>query len=105
MKLDRRNLLAGGAALATVPHFGREAFAQTRAETLRYVTGAAVNTLDPTMPGSTREAFGIDSAPFLSLLDLRDEKIKPKTLQPASIYEQYLKEIQKVVDAVDKLTK
>ncbi len=59
MKLDRRNLLAGGAALATVPHLGREAFAQTRAETLRYVTGAAVNTLDPTMPGSTREAFGI----------------------------------------------
>ncbi|PTM52407.1 ABC transporter substrate-binding protein [Phreatobacter oligotrophus] len=59
MKLDRRNLLAGGAALATVPHLGREAFAQTRAETLRQVTGNAVNTLDPTMPGSTREAFGI----------------------------------------------
>jgi predicted nucleotidyltransferase len=51
------------------------------------------------------EAFGIDRAPFLSLLDLRDERIKPKTLQPASIYEQYLKEIQKVVDAVDKLAK
>ncbi len=33
--------------------------AQTRAETLRQVTGNAVNTLDPTMPGSTREAFGI----------------------------------------------
>ena len=27
--------------------------AQTRAETLRYVTGAAVNTLDPTMPVAT----------------------------------------------------
>ena len=30
--------------------------AQTRAETLRYVTGASVNTLDPNIPGSTREA-------------------------------------------------
>ena len=28
--------------------------AQTRAETLRYVTGASVNTLDPNIPGSTR---------------------------------------------------
>jgi len=29
--------------------------AQTRAETLRYVTGATVNTLDPNIPGTTRE--------------------------------------------------
>ena len=55
--------------------------------------------------GQAREAFGVGAAPFLSLLDLRDEKIKPKALQPASMYEQYLKEIQKVVDAVDKLAK
>src|ERR1700681_944962 len=33
--------------------------AQTRAETLRYVTGASVNTLDPNIPGSTREAFAV----------------------------------------------
>ncbi len=26
--------------------------AQTRAETLRYVTGASINTLDPNIPGS-----------------------------------------------------
>ena len=36
--------------------------AQTRAETLRYVTGASVNTLDPNVPGSTREAFEIGRA-------------------------------------------
>jgi peptide/nickel transport system substrate-binding protein len=36
-----------------------EAAAQTRAETLRQVTGNTINTLDPTMPGSTREAFGL----------------------------------------------
>jgi peptide/nickel transport system substrate-binding protein len=33
--------------------------AQTRSETLRYVTGASVNTLDPNTPGSTREAFAV----------------------------------------------
>jgi predicted nucleotidyltransferase len=52
-----------------------------------------------------REKFGIDTAPFLSLLDLREEKIKPRSLDPASLYEKYLKEIQVVVDAVDRLEK
>ncbi|WP_315834409.1 ABC transporter substrate-binding protein [Bradyrhizobium prioriisuperbiae] len=33
--------------------------AQTRAETLRQVTGNTINTLDPTMLGATREAFGV----------------------------------------------
>ncbi len=33
--------------------------AQTRAETLRQVTANTINTLDPTMPGATREAFGL----------------------------------------------
>jgi peptide/nickel transport system substrate-binding protein len=36
-----------------------EVRAQTRAETLRQVTGNTINTLDPTLPGSTREAFGL----------------------------------------------
>ena len=35
------------------------AVAQSRAETLRYVTGATINTLDLTQPGSTRESFGL----------------------------------------------
>ena len=38
------------------------ASAQSRAETLRYVTGASVNTLDPNVPGSTREAFAAHKA-------------------------------------------
>ncbi len=33
--------------------------AQTRKETLRQVTGNTINSLDPTMPGATREAFGL----------------------------------------------
>jgi peptide/nickel transport system substrate-binding protein len=45
---------AGSLWLAVAP-----VTAQTRAETLRQVTGNTINTLDPTMPGSTREAFGL----------------------------------------------
>ncbi len=41
-------------ALAATP-----AIAQTRQETLRQVTGNNINTLDATMPGATREAFGL----------------------------------------------
>jgi peptide/nickel transport system substrate-binding protein len=46
-------LLGATALLSPAAH------AQTRAETLRQVTGNTINTLDPTMPGSTREAFGL----------------------------------------------
>jgi predicted nucleotidyltransferase len=52
-----------------------------------------------------REAFGIDPAPFHTLLDLREEKIKPKALDPVPLYEQYLSQIQVVVAAVDRLEK
>ena len=58
MDIDRRTVLAGtaGAALlASAPRLS----AQTRAQTLRYVTGNTINTLDCTMPGTTREAFGL----------------------------------------------
>ena len=44
---------------ATCPAHG-----QTRAETLRQVAGGMVNTLDPTMPGSTREAFGVSMGTY-----------------------------------------
>jgi len=53
----------------------------------------------------TRDAFGIDPNPFLGLLDLRDGKIKAKALDPSSLYGEYLKEIGRVVDAVDRLEK
>ncbi|MBB3897898.1 ABC transporter substrate-binding protein [Roseococcus suduntuyensis] len=60
MEFNRRQGLAaaGGLAMgATLP--AGEASAQTRAETLRYVTGNTVNSLDPSVPGSTRESFGL----------------------------------------------
>ncbi|WKA32068.1 ABC transporter substrate-binding protein [Bradyrhizobium roseum] len=40
------------------------AHAQTRAETLRQVTGNNINTLDPTTPGATREAFGVSTSTY-----------------------------------------
>ena len=51
--------LAAGLAAAGCAAWAAGAQAQTRAETLRQITGATINTLDPTMVGSTREAFGL----------------------------------------------
>ncbi len=47
------------AMAATAVALSAPAQAQTRAETLRQVTGNTINGLDPTMPGATREAFGL----------------------------------------------
>lgn len=59
MKLTRRQGLSGAGALAVAAGFGRGAHAQSRAQTLRQVTGNTINTLDPSVPGATREAFGL----------------------------------------------
>jgi peptide/nickel transport system substrate-binding protein len=59
MKLNRRSVLQGATGLAGLASLPDVAFGQSRAETLRYVTGNNVNTLDPTVPGSTRESFGL----------------------------------------------
>jgi peptide/nickel transport system substrate-binding protein len=54
-------LLLAGAAL---PDMGGSARAQSRAETLRQVTGNNINTLDPTTPGATRESFGVSVSTY-----------------------------------------
>jgi len=51
------------------------------------------------------ERFGIDATPFNALLDLREEKIKPRELDPGPVFGNYLKQIQSVIDAVDALEK
>ncbi len=56
MNIDRRAVLTGTASAALL---AGKASAQSRAETLRYVTGNTINTLDTTMPGATRESFGL----------------------------------------------
>jgi hypothetical protein len=52
-----------------------------------------------------RQRWGIDPAPFTSLLDRREEKIKPKEIEPVALLAAYLNEIGKVIDAVDLLDK
>jgi len=52
-----------------------------------------------------REAFGIDPVPFLKLLDLREQVVKPRDLDPVPLLEEYLKQISVVIDAVDTMEK
>jgi len=52
-----------------------------------------------------RDKFGIDATALLSLLDVREEKVKAKDLQPSALFGEYLKQIQVVVDAVDVMEK
>jgi peptide/nickel transport system substrate-binding protein len=59
MQLNRRSVIHAATGLAGLASLPRVAFGQSRAETLRYVTGNNINTLDPTVPGSTRESFGL----------------------------------------------
>src|ERR1700735_539461 len=53
-------------------------WAQSRAETLRYVTGAAVNTLDPNVPGSTREAFTVSLSTYDRLVSFGRKQLDGK---------------------------
>ncbi len=54
---------------------------------------------------SARDRFGIDPAPFAALIDQREERSKPKTIEPVTVLGAYLNEIGKVIDAVDVLEK
>lgn len=51
------------------------------------------------------QRFAIDSGPFMNLLDLREERLKPKDVEPEALLASYLKQIEKVIDAVDVLAK
>jgi hypothetical protein len=52
-----------------------------------------------------RDAFGIATAPFDQLLDLREGKLKPRDIDPGALLGPYLKEISAVIDVVDGLEK
>lgn len=49
--------------------------------------------------------FGFDAQPFEKLLDLREERTKPRELDPLPLFESYLKGIETVIHAVDRLAK
>jgi peptide/nickel transport system substrate-binding protein len=75
MTIVRARQVAGMTALVAMLALALPAAAQTRAETLRYVTGATVNTLDPTMPGSTREAFAVSLSTYDRLVSFGRKKL------------------------------
>ena len=52
-----------------------------------------------------RQRFGIDAVTFLKLLDVREENLKPREVEPVALLAPYLKSIGDVIDAVDRLEK
>src|ERR1700681_455788 len=52
--------------------------AVTRAETLRYFAGPSVNTLDPNIPGSTREAFAVSLSTYDRLVSFGRKQLNGK---------------------------
>ena len=52
-----------------------------------------------------RTRFGIDAASFFALLDLREQKLRAKDVEPLAVLDSYLTEIGKVIAAVDALEK
>jgi hypothetical protein len=55
---------------------------------------------------AARDRFGVATQPFDTLLQLRESKLKPKDVtKPVDLFASYLKEIQVVVDAVDRMAR
>jgi len=52
---------------------------------------------------AAKDHFGIEAAPFEKLLDLREERIKPRDTEPVALFSGYLAGIALVIDAVDRL--
>ena len=73
--MKRRVLLQGAAGAALLAGGSGTAQAQSRAETLRYVTGNTINTLDTTMPGATRESFGLSMNVYDRLFTFGRKKV------------------------------
>jgi peptide/nickel transport system substrate-binding protein len=78
MRLMHSRRVLGAAAVAALLATAAPVEAQTRAETLRYVTGAAVNTLDPNIPGSTREAFAVSLSTYDRLVSFGRKQLNGK---------------------------
>jgi predicted nucleotidyltransferase len=67
--------------------------------------GAAASSKKREIIEQAQQTFGIDPLPFTRLLDLREERIKARELEPVALLESYLKQIDIVIDAVDRLEK
>jgi hypothetical protein len=54
---------------------------------------------------SCSDHFALNPQPFDKLLDVREERLKPREVEPVSLLAPYLDGIAKVIDAVDRLEK
>jgi hypothetical protein len=54
---------------------------------------------------AVKQHFGLDAAPFEKLLDVREERIKPREMDPITLLDPYLHAIAVVIDKVDRLEK
>jgi hypothetical protein len=54
---------------------------------------------------AAQHTFGIDSQPFLALVDFREGKLKGKDVHAKQLFPRYLEQIGVVVDAVDRIEK
>ncbi len=70
-----RSALVLSAIASVVLLSGTAAHAQSRAETLRFITAGSVNTLDPTTPGATRESFGLSLSTYDRLVAFDKKKV------------------------------
>jgi hypothetical protein len=52
---------------------------------------------------AAQSAFGLTGAPLLRLLDVREGKAKPRDLDPPRLFAEYLKDIEILARAVDRL--
>ena len=78
MRVWNCNLVSGAVAALVVLLAAQPVRAQSRAETLRYVTGASVNTLDPNVPGTTREAFAVSLSTYDRLVSFGRKQLNGK---------------------------
>jgi len=74
MKTQRLPFFVASTIAMSVALLSAPASAQSRAETMRFVTGGTVNTLDPTMLGTTREAFTVGMSTYDRLVSFGRKK-------------------------------
>jgi len=67
--------------------------------------GVAVKGIKRDIIQQAEQTFRIDPLPFTKLLDLREERVKARDLEPVVLLDTYLKQISIVIDAVDRLQK
>jgi peptide/nickel transport system substrate-binding protein len=78
MRFGYHGALLGAVAALALLLAAEPGRAQSRAETLRYVTGASVNTLDPNVPGSTRESFAVSLSTYDRLVSFGRKQLNGK---------------------------